>query len=92
MRFSLVSGAVVAPTTHSGALTQLSTDEAELATGAEVAPLTNLKIQLLDRGAPVAGDLYAKVLADDEGGTRLAFTSVPPTVREFLEQRLTRDV
>lgn len=91
VRFGVVSGGVVAPTLHEGAIVQLSYEECELWAEAEVVPLTNLKIELIDREcARVPGDIYGKVLAGGEG-TRVGFTSVPPQVRGWLGARLAVD-
>jgi predicted ATPase/class 3 adenylate cyclase len=87
LRFNVVSGGVVAPTQHIGALVSASADEGELVTDAPLAPLTDLKIQIFDGGERVAGDLYGKVLSGDGGRTRLGFTAVPPRVREFLAKQ-----
>jgi len=88
LRFQVVSGGVVAPTAHAGELLAVSETEGELRTEVALAPLTDLKIQLLVDGAPL-GDLYGKVQAG--GGTRVGFTAVPPKVRAWLERRPSAD-
>jgi len=87
--FSVVSGGVVAPTTYSGSLVRLSADEAELQTDAVLAPLTDVRVQVFDRGGErLPGHLYGKVLAHEGAGTRLGFTSVPPAMRAWLQTEL----
>ncbi len=89
VQFSVVSGGVVGPTSHAGRLTTLSAQEAEMRTDAQMAPLTNVKLLLLDgAGAPVAGDVYGKVLHGSDGSTRIGFTSMPPDATAFLAAQL----
>jgi len=85
VEFSVVSGGVVAPTTHRGTLTRLSSHEGELAIDVQLAPLTDLKCRLAGLDG---GDLYAKVLATSGSLTRVGFTSVPPALKAALHARL----
>ncbi len=92
VQFSVVSGGVVAPVTHTGELVRLSDEEGELVTDAALPPLTNVKLWLLDGTSErVPGDVYGKVLGGTDDGARLGLTSVPPDVGAWLEERLHRE-
>lgn len=69
-----------------GAIVALAPDEAALRLTEEVPPLSNLRLHLLGfDGNAVPGDLYAKVMGQDQGLTRVRFTAVPPDAERFLD-------
>lgn len=74
-----------------GTIVGLSRLRAEIVAAERAAPLSNLKILLLDaRGEPRPGDVYAKVLgeATSPGTFLVRFTSVAPEVAAELDARL----
>jgi class 3 adenylate cyclase/CheY-like chemotaxis protein/ribonuclease BN (tRNA processing enzyme) len=91
IRFWILEGKRVGDDAFDGALVRLSSSGAEARSSTPLRALSNLKIEVRDeRGRPLAGDLYAKVLEADGGGAlfRLRFTSVPPEVQEHLGRLL----
>jgi hypothetical protein len=68
-------------------ITGLSRLGATLVVDEALATYANLKLKLVDAGAVVEGDLYAKVTA---GGATCAlrFTAVPPPVEKFVASAL----
>jgi hypothetical protein len=74
-----------------GTIVGLSRLRAEIVAAERAAPLSNLKILLLDaRGEPRPGDVYAKLLgeATTPGTFLVRFTSVAPEVAAELDARL----
>jgi adenylate cyclase len=86
---TVLEGKFAGPEMVTGCLLKLGVHTAELRSDEPVAPLSNLKMQLMHpNGEVVSGDLIAKVLGGpNETGTRVVvrFTSVPQEVRTFLD-------
>ena len=89
VHYTVLEGKFAGPERLTGCLIKLGVNTAELLSDEPVAPLSNLKMQLMHpNGEAVSGDLIAKVLGGpNDTATRvvLRFTSVPQEVRTFLD-------
>jgi adenylate cyclase len=87
LTYAVLEGKHVADSREHARLVRLAENYAEIAADRTLAPLTNLRIRLVNRnGDEIQADLYAKVLADAASPElfRVGFTSVPPEVDAFL--------
>ncbi len=81
-------GVKIIQVTAEGLLVRLSMKEAEVEARERPEPFRNLRLRFVARdGSTIAGELYGKVTAPRRTakGFGLAFTSVPPEIRSFLE-------
>jgi len=88
LRYTVVEGKHLGGTLFTGSFVKLSGNGGEVRSTYPVAPLSDLKLQLIGpHGVEIPGDLYAKVVgkATDTGASfAVRFTSVPPEVAMFL--------
>jgi adenylate cyclase len=84
LEYVIVEGKHLDATLHHGTLVKLSTAGGEVLAEHAVAARSNIRVQLRPVGGPpVAGELYAKVMAplpDGPAGFSIRFTSIPPEV------------
>jgi len=88
VRFATITGKRVDGPEAEGLLVRLSMKEAEVEARERPEPFRNLRLRFVARdGSTIAGELYGKVTAPrmTTKGFGLAFTSVPPEIRSFLE-------
>ena len=88
VRFATITGKRVDGPEAEGLLVRLSIKEAEVEARERPEPFRNLRLRFVARdGSTIAGELYGKVTAPrmTTKGFGLAFTSVPPEIRSFLE-------
>ncbi len=107
VRFVAMSGKKVDGDEQQGRFVRLSNLGAEMAcedlshespSGGTLEPLTDLKLTILDAmGQPLAGDVYAKVVARDDAGERrpagaptkrysIRFTWTPPSIKQHFKK------
>ena len=90
IRFTVLEEKFVGRTVHEGRLVAVSEIEAGVESGLALVPLCNLKIELAAvAGANPAGEIYAKVIGADDGGstqTRVRFTSLSPELKVWVQQ------
>ena len=88
IRVCVVDAGRVADDSFDGTIEKISTEEIEIVTDAELAPLTNLRLQILDpNGKTVTGEAYGKVVPSG-ATTRVGLTSLSPEIRTFLDSLL----
>jgi adenylate cyclase len=89
VRFSLLDGKAAGPDSHEGTLVKLSRRRCDLHTDAHIEAFTDLRMVIEGPdGAPLAGDLYAKVLAGEsepQQARLLGFTMIPPDLEAHFE-------
>jgi adenylate cyclase len=89
VRFALMNDTRTGTERWEGQLVSLSRRAARVRSSADVAPLANLRLELLqgDDAAP-AGSLFAKIVSVDPGGDVFVarFTSIDPATAEALEK------
>jgi class 3 adenylate cyclase len=90
LRAWIIDGKIVSATSVSGVVLRLGTRQLDARLDEPLAPLTNIRLRLNYPGLGYdSGDLYGKVLGDDErAGTRLTrirLTSVEPVDQAILE-------
>ncbi len=89
LRFTVVEGKHLGSDWLRGRLVRLSAQAGEVTSPEKVAPLSNLKLQLLDvDGHSIDGDLYGKVVGqrgEIHDRFYLHFTSVPIEGQAFLD-------
>ena len=90
----ILEGKTVSDTAIAGRMTHLAENAAEALLVIQLPAYTNLKIVLAAPETHGLSECYAKVLPHDpaegssgEHRTRLQFTSVPPDIKQFLNQR-----
>ncbi len=90
--YALLEGKRIGDDLFDGAFVRLSPTGAEVRSSQAIRALSNLQIRVRgDNGAPVDGDLYAKVLEHggaSSGSFLVRFTSVPPDVEAYLRRLL----
>jgi adenylate cyclase len=88
LRYTALVGKQASGPVFTGCIVRLSGKAAEVHSDHPVAPLSDLKMQLIDRDAhEIPGDLYGKVRGDATecgAGFVVHFTSIPPKVVLFL--------
>jgi adenylate cyclase len=94
LRYTVVEGDHLSGVMFTGNFVKLSTKGVEARLENPVAPLTNLKMHLIDgNGEEIPGALYGKViekLPESPTTFSIRFTSIPPEVETFLHGLLTR--
>jgi adenylate cyclase len=89
LRYSVLAGKHASGLVFTGSIVKLSEKAAEIRSDHPVAPLSDLKMQLIERDdREIPGDLYGKVMGDStECGTGFIvhFTSIPPQLVLFLQ-------
>jgi adenylate cyclase len=92
IKFSILEGKRVGDDVYPGEVVAAAVTGAHIQSGVPLRPLSNLQIRLLKPdGGEVEGDLYAKVMESHEHGRShfvVRFTSVPPTIAEYLREAL----
>lgn len=87
LRYAHVQGKDVGEDRHAGAFIALSATGARLRSELPLPELSNLRLELLDdRGEPLPGSFYAKVVAEDLGLVR--FTTRSPALETALDRLL----
>ncbi len=91
VRFATISGKRVDGPDAEGLLVRLSMKEAEVEARERPEPFRNVRLRFLGTdGSVLPGELYGKVTTPKPAskGFGIAFTSVPPEIRSFLESLL----
>jgi predicted ATPase/class 3 adenylate cyclase len=91
IRYRVLSGKDVLDEPMDADVLGLSLRGARVRSGRIESPLTNLRLRLLDAAGEVDADVYAKVVARDDGDAdtfALRFTHVPPAARDALRGHL----
>jgi class 3 adenylate cyclase/ActR/RegA family two-component response regulator len=92
VRYALLEGKHVRGDSHLGRLVRLSRRGGEIRFQTALSALSNVKIWLTgDDGKELAGDLYAKVMAEPSGeaaASPVYFTSMTPEVEAYLHRCL----
>ncbi len=90
LRYTVVVGDHLSGVVFTGSFVKLSAKGAEAHLENPVAPLTNLKMHLIDgNGEEIPGTLYAKVvekLSESSTVFSVRFTSMSPEVEPFLQR------
>jgi len=89
-RFTVLEEKFAGRTVHEGRLISLGESEAGIETNLPLAPLSNLKIELLaEANGNPGGEIYAKVIsiaAATGAQSRIRFTSVAPDLRVWMQK------
>ncbi|MCZ6681422.1 MAG: triple tyrosine motif-containing protein, partial [Candidatus Poribacteria bacterium] len=89
IRYTVLEDKFAGRTIFTGHIVKVSAKAAEVESETPVAPLSNLRLQVLDTsGQAVKGDLYGKVVGPLKAGQDkfdLRFTSIPKEVGAFLQ-------
>jgi PAS domain S-box-containing protein len=92
LRYTVVEGDHLSGVTFEGSFLKLSAKGAEAHLENAVAPLSNIKMHLIDgNGEEIPGTLYGKVvekLSESSTVFSVRFTSIPPEVETFLHRFL----
>jgi adenylate cyclase len=92
LRCTVLAGKHPSGVVFTGSVVRLSAKGAEVRSDQSVAPLSDLKLQFIGRnGQEIPGDLYGKVVGyptDRDTGFAVHFTSIPPQLMMFLQQRM----
>jgi adenylate cyclase len=92
LRYTVLDGKRLSGMVCTGNIVKLSMKAAEIRSDHPVAPLSNLKMQLMGRnGEAIPGDLYGKVVRNPTGhcpGFSVHFTAISPQLMAFLQQLL----
>jgi class 3 adenylate cyclase/CheY-like chemotaxis protein len=92
LRYFLLEGKHTGRLFSEGRMVKLSPKRAEICAEYPVAPLSNIKLQLMNQdGEFLPGDLYGKVLGEASQGSNsfyLSFTSIAPELDELLQSWL----
>ena len=95
IRYSVLEEKFAGQTVYEGHITRLSSKEEEIHSENPLDPLSNLKIQLIDKGdTPVAGDLFGKIIdkpSANPSSLHVRFTSVSKIVAQFMDALLAHD-
>lgn len=93
IRFTVLEEKFVGRTVHEGRLTSVSTAEGGIESDFALAPLTNLKIEMIPvAGGTPGGEIYAKVMTvtpEAPRHARIRFTSVSPELKAWLQKTAT---
>ena len=88
IQYAVMEGKNISDTLHSGRLIELSAKGAKVRSENSVAPLINIRLQLLtgNTTSEVSDDIYAKVLEKptDNGTFYIQFTASPPDLEMML--------
>jgi len=91
-RYTVLEGKQLSGMVFLGSVVRLSVTGAEVRSDQAVAPLSDIRMQLIGRhGQEIPGDLYGKVVGYPTGhdrGFAVHFTSIPPQLMVFLQQLL----
>jgi class 3 adenylate cyclase/HAMP domain-containing protein len=89
VRFAVLKGKHLGGPLYAGKLVRLSMRSGEFHSDQSVAPLSDLKFEVLDRnGSNVLGELYAKVIgpsSETQAGFSAVFTSISPELTSLFE-------
>jgi class 3 adenylate cyclase/CHASE2 domain-containing sensor protein len=87
LRYALIKNKQVSDELHVARVEALSERGLELKVAEPLATLSDLKLEVLDNGAPRPGELYGKVLKAEvrPNVVYLRLTSVPPELRAILD-------
>ena len=86
IHFVVVAGKDSGDVVHEAKISCLSCTEANIISPLQLSKHSNIKLQLLDHeGGEISGDVYAKVVEEQENGFLIHFTAIPPHVEAFIK-------